>query len=108
MRIPALLGLCGLLLHPSVALAGSPAECARLMRQIHHYEGMSDRAADRDSEMWEARMNTQVELLKSQLLARWPDWANDDQAAREAARQFAEFLKLAGRVALAFFTMGAF
>ena len=108
MRIPALLGLCGLLLHPAVALAGSPAECARLMRQIHHYQDMSDRAVERDSEMWEGRMDIQVELLKSQLLARCPDWANDDAAAREAARQFAQFLKLAARVALTFFTMGAF
>ncbi len=108
MRIPALLGLCGLLLHPAVALAGSPAECARLMRQIHHYQDMSDRAVERDSEMWEGRMDTQVELLESRLLTRCPDWATDNEAAREAARQFAEFLKIAARVALAFFTMGAF
>jgi hypothetical protein len=78
------------------------------MRQVHHYEEMSDRAAARDNAMWEDRMGTQVELLKSQLLARCPDWVNDDRAAREAARQFAQFLRIAARVALAFFTMGAF
>ncbi len=108
MRIPALLGLCMLLLHPAAALAGSPAQCARLMRQVKHYEEMSDRAAARDNEMWETRMNTQVEVVKTQLLAKCPDWVHDDRAAREAARQFAEFLKLAARVALTFFTMGAF
>ncbi len=108
MRIRVTLGICVLLLLPAAASASSPAECTRLIRQIHHYQEMQERAEARGNEMWDQRMGTQVQLLKNQLLAKCPEWAKDDAAAREAARQFMELLKFAGRAALAFFTMGAF
>jgi hypothetical protein len=103
-----------LLLLPGVSLAatelpqpvGSPAECARLHRQIAHFEGMAERAENLDNELWAERTQEHVALLRDRQRERCPDDA-EDSAAKEAFLAFMNLLKVAGQAALTYFTFGA-
>ena len=86
---------------------GSPAECARLNKQIHHFEDMAERAESLDNEMWSQRMEQQVELLKDRQEVRCPR-DHEDASAKEALIAFMRLLKVAGQAALSYFTFGAF
>lgn len=88
---------------PAVAWAG-PAECRRLESRIDHFEGMLERARLLENEMWEGRMEQQVDLLKARASVRCPDFEPDDQTAE----RIEQLLKLAGKAALTYFTFGAF
>ena len=83
-----------------------PAECARLERQIHHFENMEKRAEQLDSELWVERTQQHVELLRKQQAERCPEDAKDN-AAKEAWFAFLSLLKVAGKAALTYFTFGA-
>jgi len=86
---------------------GSPAECARLHKQIAYFEGMVERAEALDNELWAERTEQHVELLRDQQRERCPDDAADS-AAKAALVAFANLLKAAGKAALTYFTFGAF
>lgn len=103
-----------LLLVPAAARAqndfarplGHPAECARLHRQIAHFEGMAARAEALDSELWQERTEQQVSLLRERQKQRCPGDVPDD-GAKQAFLAFMSMLKLAGQAALTYFTFGA-
>jgi hypothetical protein len=103
MRILVVLALLIALLGPSIATA-SPAECSRLERQLQHFQGMLERAKERDSELWEDRMNLHIARLVNRFEERCPELAAKD----DTAQMLAALLKAAGSAALTFFTMGAF
>ena len=84
---------------------GSPAECARLDKQIHYYEDMVDRAKALDNELWVGRMQQHVDLLKQHQEVRCPRDA-DDAAAKAALMAFMKLVKVAGQAALSYFTFG--
>jgi hypothetical protein len=86
---------------------GSPAECARLDKQIHHYEDMVDRAKALGNAMWVDRMQQHVDLLKQHQEVRCPRDA-EDAPAKAAAIAFMRLLKAAGQAALTYFTFGAY
>ena len=86
---------------------GSPAECARLNKQIHHFEDMAERADNLGNAMWTERMEQQVELLKDRQEVRCPR-DHEDASAKEALIAFMRLLKVAGQAALSYFTFGAF
>jgi hypothetical protein len=86
---------------------GSPAECARLDKQIHHFEDMVDRAEALDNQMWTERTQQHVDLLKERQKVRCPRDA-EDASAKAALLAFLNMLKLAGKAALSYFTFGAF
>jgi hypothetical protein len=92
---------------PELSRSGSPAECARLNRQIDHFEAMADRAEALENELWTERMEQHVELLRDKQKERCPDDV-ETNAAREAWLAFASLLKMAGKAALTYFTFGAF
>ena len=104
-----------LLLLPGAALAatelpqkvGSPAECARLHKQIAHFEAMVERAEAQDSEIWVEYTERHVGLLRDRQRQRCPDDA-EDASAKEAFLAFVNLVKLAGKAALTYFTFGAF
>jgi len=83
-----------------------PAECARLKRQIDHFEGMVERAEQQGSEVWATRTQQHVDLLRETQSQRCPDDAQDN-AAKEAFIAFMNLLKVAGQAALSYFTFGA-
>jgi hypothetical protein len=85
---------------------GSPAECARLHKQIAHFENMVERAEERGNQLWIDGMQQHVDRLRDEQRQICPDDAADS-AAREAWRAFANLLKVAGQAALTFFTFGA-
>lgn len=92
------------LLAPLGAQAAGPAECARLRRQIDHFQGMTDRAEALESEMWTQRMGEHVAQLRERQAERCPqDVPTDDSTARA----FMQLLRLAGSAALTYFTFGA-
>lgn len=103
-----------LLLVPSAARAetavarplGHPAECARLHRQIAHFEGMAARAEALQNELWMERTEQQVERLRERQQQRCPGDVPDD-GAKEAFLAFMSLLKVAGQAALTYFTFGA-
>ncbi len=113
MRVRAALAALWLLL-PGMAWAapelsrppGSPAECARLHKQIAHFENMVERAEARDNEMWTERTQQHVDRLRAQQQELCPDDA-EDAAAKAAFLAFLNLLKIAGQAALTFFTFGA-
>ncbi len=102
LRIWIACALFGLLL--AGPAAANPAICARDARQIGHYEDRLARARAIGSAEQEALMQQHLNLLRARAAGRCPDLAADDSAARA----FAEFLRLAGKAALTYFTFGAF
>jgi hypothetical protein len=112
MRLRAALAAC-LLLGAAPALGATPplggahpAECARLKRQIDHFEGMVERAEEAGNELWSTRTQQHVDLLRKRQSERCPDDAQDN-AAKEAFIAFMNLLKVAGQAALTYFTFGA-
>ena len=92
------------LLAPLAATAAGPAECARLRRQIDHFERMNARAVALDSDVWTQRMGNHLGLLKTRQVNRCPqDVPRDDTTAKA----FMQLLRIAGSAALTYFTFGA-
>ncbi|HEY8155775.1 MAG TPA: hypothetical protein VII72_16720 [Myxococcota bacterium] len=94
----------GLLAPPGAQAAGGPAECARLRRQIAHFQGMTDRAEALQNELWMERMGQHLSLLKGRQQKRCP---NDVPTDDSTARAFMALLRVAGEAALTYFTFGA-
>ena len=92
---------------PPLRATGGPAECARLNRQIAHFEGMVERAEQLDSELWIERTQQHVDLLREKQEERCPDDA-ESHAAKQAWIAFTNLLKVAGKAALTYFTFGAY
>jgi len=91
---------------PVVQQPGHPAECARLNRQIDHFEGMADRAEAQGNAMWTERTEQQVSLLRERQEQRCPGDVPDD-SAKQAFLAFMSLLKVAGQAAMSYFTFGA-
>jgi hypothetical protein len=114
MRVRAALAALLLLLVPAVAGAeapvarphGHPAECARLRKQIDHFEGMAERAEAQGNAMWTERTEAHVSLLRERQKDRCPGDV-PDESAKEAFLAFMSLLKTAGKAALTYFTFGA-
>jgi hypothetical protein len=105
----AIAALAAGLLAPMGANAASsgpagPAECARLRRQIDHFQRMNDRAKALSSELWTERLGSHLGMLRGRQLDRCPqDVPRDDSTAKA----FMQLLKIAGSAALTYFTFGA-
>lgn len=81
-----------------------PAECARLRRQIDHFQRMVDRAKALDSDLWTGRIGSHLGMLRGRQLDRCPqDVPRDDSTAKA----FMQLLRVAGSAALTYFTFGA-
>ena len=80
-----------------------PAECSRLRRQIDHFTMMRRRAEALESQLWLARTQEHVDLLRGVQAARCPKDVPVDTTA-EALKQL---LLLAAKGAATYFTMGA-
>jgi hypothetical protein len=80
-----------------------PAECARLRRQIDHFTGMRNRALAAENEMWATRMENHLELLLGMQAARCPN----DVPVDTTGQAFKQFVKLAAKAAVTYFTFGA-
>lgn len=101
----AVAALAAGLLAPLGARAdGGAVECARLRRQIDHFQGMTDRAEALDNAMWTERMGEHLALLKGRQAERCP---NDVPTDDSTARAFMQLLRVAGEAALTYFTFGA-
>jgi hypothetical protein len=90
------------LLTPASASALNPSECARLLKQIYHYDSMRERANGLGNTMWSSRMQIQTDLLRERYDGRCEDFHDDDRALRAAM-----VLKVGAKAAAKFFTMGA-
>jgi hypothetical protein len=100
----AVAALAAGVLAPLAAQAAGPAECARLRRQIAHFQGMTDRAEALGEPMWTERMGQHLALLKGRQKNRCPhDVPTDDSTARA----FMQLLRVAGEAAVSYFTFGA-
>ena len=100
----AIAALAAGLLAPVGADAAGPAECARLRRQIDHFQGMADRAKALKSELWSDRLGNHLGMLRARQLDRCPqDVPRDDSTAKA----FMQLLRVAGSAALTYFTFGA-
>ncbi len=100
----AIAALAAGLLAPIGAQAAGPAECARLRRQIDHFQGMADRAKQLKSELWTDRLGSHLGMLRARQLDRCPqDVPHDDTTAKA----FMQLLRIAGSAALTYFTFGA-
>ena len=98
-------GVAGCLL-PGVVSADSP-DCARMLRQIYHYEGMVERADSMGNEVWAEKTQSHVDILEDRLAARCPNYSSRDEE-QEIKRQFATLMKVAAQAAVKFFTLGAY
>jgi hypothetical protein len=93
------------LLWPTVALA-DPPDCARLLRQIYHYEDMVMMAEDRGKLDWAAKTQSHVDRLEDKLGERCPRYSDRDEK-QEIARNLSAIVKAAADAAVTFFTLGA-
>ena len=94
----------GLLAPLGAHAAAGPAECARLRRQIDHFQWMADRAKQMNSDLWTDRLGDHLALLRGRQLDRCPqDVPHDDSTAQA----FMQLLRVAGAAALTYFTFGA-
>ena len=100
--LPAALAMLALLT-PAVGFAENPSECRYLNTQIAFFEARASKADDLDNEVWEDRMQTQIEGLKEQRSKRCPGYSPSE----EAMRAFTELMKIGAKGAATFFTMGA-
>jgi hypothetical protein len=91
---------------PVARAPAHPAECARLNRQIDHFEGMSARAESQGNALWTERIGQHVALLREKQKERCPGDVPDD-SAKQAFLAFMSLLKVAGQAALTYFTFGA-
>jgi hypothetical protein len=80
-----------------------PAECARLARQIDHFETMAARARQLGNALWFERTQNHVDLLKGMQAARCPG----DLPVDTTGRAFKQLLRLAAKAAITYFTFGA-
>jgi len=108
MRITLAIALGWMLLAPTTASALNPSECARLLKQIHHLNGMHERAQSLGNSMWADRMQFQTDLLRERYDDRCEGFAEDDRAVRAAVATIATVVKVGAKAAAKFFTMGAF
>jgi len=98
----AVLAAC--LFAPLAAQAvGGTVECARLRRQIGHFQRMTDRAEELNEPLWSERMGEHLALLKGRQKNRCPH----DVPADSTAQAFMQLLKIAGEAAVTYFTFGA-
>ena len=96
--------VAGLLAPLGANAAAGPAECARLRRQIDHFQWMADRAKKLNSDLWTDRLGDHLALLRGRQLDRCPqDVPHDDSTAKA----FMQLLRVAGAAALTYFTFGA-
>ncbi len=91
------------LMSPGVAGA-TEIECRRLTSQIEHFSNMVERAHQLDNAIWAARTQDHVD----QLVARRANECPGYSAGAQAMQAFAQFVRVAGRAALTYFTLGAF
>jgi len=87
------------------------SECKRLTRQILHFDGVVERARERDDELWEAETRRHIGRLAERRARLCPEYAEareKEESRARTARNTARFFKAAGEVALRFFTLGAF
>jgi hypothetical protein len=108
MKILLAIAVGCVLLAPIPAAALNPGECANLLKRIHHFKGMEDRAVDLGNDMWAGRMQFQTDLLRQRYDDRCEGFAEDDRAIRKAVADFKKVVKIAAKAAAQFFTAGAF
>jgi hypothetical protein len=108
MKMLLAIAVGGVLLAPVSAAALNPGECARILKQIHQYKGMEDRADQMGNEMWAGRMQFQTDLLRERYDARCEGFADDDRPVRQAIADFARVLRIGAEAAAKYFSMGAF
>ena len=107
MKILLAIAVGWLLLAPSSAAALNPGQCAQLLKQIHHYKGMQERAEQLGNGRWADRMLYHTDLLRERYDDRCDGFAEDDRPVRQAIADFAKVLRIAAQVAAKFFTAGA-
>ena len=92
----------------SLALAESTpagvAECRRLDHEIEHYEKLVDRATQIDSAVWQQRIGDHLAILYARREEGCPGYGTEEQIAA----QFTQLVKLVGKAALSYLTLGAF
>lgn len=96
------------LLAPISATALNPGECANLLKRIHHFKSMEDRAVELGNDMWSGRMQYHTDLLRERYDERCEGFAEDDRPIRKAVADFKKVVKIAAKAAAQFFTAGAF
>ena len=104
--------VAGLVLAPGAAWAArNTGECRRITRQIDHFEDVGRMAEERGDQLWEDSTRRHIGRIEVRRPGLCPEFAKQlrsrSRAAR-AARQTKEFLKMAAKVAMRFFTFGAF
>lgn len=104
MRLALVAALCSALLLPAAAAARSrnPVTCAYIARKLVHYDDMRQRAVAQGKDVWVERIDQVIDDTEHEFMVECPEQA----AQQRTAAQLRELLKLAGRAALTFFTMG--
>lgn len=80
----------------------SLAQCRRIAKQIAHFETVKDTAEDRDNVLWANATQRHIDRLEGQ----W--WTKCDDGEDEFAKAFSRALRTAARVAVKYFTFGAY
>jgi hypothetical protein len=109
-RIPIWLGVllaAAWVAGPVQAAPSNKAECRRITRQVAHFVNVAEMADSRGDHLWLASTLSHIDRLKERRVRLCPEY-EEPNWAEIYARQMAELVKKAGRVALTYLTFGAY
>ena len=106
--VVALLTLVVVLAPAASHAATNTHECKRMSRQIAHFEGVIEMAEDRHDQLWEAQTRRHVGRLSARRDRICPEYAARLAAHRRAIEQTKKLMALAAKVAIRYFTFGAY
>lgn len=108
----ALLGLTGAVAI-SISIAGAAnadtnrKDCRRLTRQIEHFGGVAEMAADRGDDRWLDSTMAHIQRLSDRRIALCPEFEQPNHV-EEMAKFFADVTKKAAKGFLKYLTFGAY
>jgi len=108
MKILLAIAVGWVLLVPISAAAVNPGECANLLRKIHHFQVLEERAEHLGNETYAGRMEMQADLIRARYDVRCEGFAEDDRAVRKAVAEWAKVLKYGAKAAAKWFTGGLY
>ncbi len=108
MRLAALVAVVGLTFATSALAVQKPnrGQCRRIANQLEQHAESGQRAEGQGNALWARSTLQQMERLDSRRARLCPD-LDPERAAATAMADLRRLIKIAGKAALTFFTMGA-
>jgi hypothetical protein len=98
---------CALVAGPALAAPSNKAECRRITRQLNHFVNVAEMADSRGDRLWLNSTLAHMDRLKQRRVRLCPEYEEPNWAAIYA-KAVRDLAVKAGKVALKYFTFGAY